>query len=485
VHPALGFTSIATALRNAGHEVSFLDLNTVSYPFKKLAFNPAFMSGYPIQWQGIEDHLKTVRADIFFLTASFTRYISETSKVAALIKRFCPGACVVAGGVHATFLPRELLNDCPDIDCVVRGEGEHIALALCKARAEKAPFEGIQAITWRRSDGTVVSSEGLGFIQDLNTLAFPQRDLWPVKEYRLIWKHLFEGRDPLGLIMTSRGCVGRCIFCASGKPELKINTLRFRNFASVEEELSYLIKDFNISTVDVIDDCLTLNRELLPKLCGFLKTKKLPWVCKSRIDMLKPETISLLKGSGCARVFVGIESADDNVLEEMGKRIRFDLIKKVVADLFAAGLDFSASFTIGHPKETRESIARTTEFASHLARRGKRVGVYLITPYPGTKLFDVAKEKHWITSFDWREYDQTAHSKAIYAPGGWTPKELQNAYKEAWKKVYAAHVMSMARNPFLLFKKLAKISFAQKWVILYNGIRNVLRRLTGNHIITL
>lgn len=480
VHPALGFTSVASAVEHAGFQVSFYDLNLCGYRFNKLYFNSSNLKyGFP-DWQEIEKLIAGVHADFYFVTASFTKNVRESYAVVRLIKKYRPGATVICGGVHATYLPEDLLKNSPEIDYVLRGEAEETAVQLLKSLQEEKEVSSIQGLARRRGESILVNNS-FGVISELDSLIIPKREFWPVNEYRKIWNSLFEQKDPLGLIMTSRGCIGKCLFCASGKGNVDNNHLRFRSFNSVQEELNYLIKEYGIKTVDVMDDCLTINKSLLPHFCEFLRSQGLSWICKSRIDMLTEKTIHLLKKSGCERVFIGIESADDNILQQMGKNITTELIRRTLKQMEAAGLDFSASFTIGHPGETESSIRKTELFAWQLARKGKRVGVYLITPYPGSVLYDMAKIKGWIVSGDWQEYDQTANGKPIYAPQGWSPEKLQERYRKSWKFVYKAYLFALLFRPVLLIKKLSGASNPAILLRqLYYGILNAASRITGN-----
>ncbi len=476
VHPAIGFTSVATMVAAAGHHTVFVDLSLSGYPFERLHYNQAYMAGLALNWEAVEKDIAATDAHAYFITASFTRYLPETFRTARLIRKHHPGALIVAGGVHASYLPLRTLEECAEIDAVVIGEGEHAAVAILETVKHNKPLETVPGLACR-INGKATLTGGCGFEPLLDDLPSPDRRLWPEREYRTVWKHLFEGRDPLGLIMTSRGCVGRCLFCASGKRQITFNKLRFRSPGSVLEELQMLITDFHITSVDVLDDCLTLNKPLLPELCEFISRHHLPWVCKSRIDKLDLETIRLLKKHGCERVFVGMESGDDNILQQMGKHVDMALIRRVSRDLMREGLDFSASFTVGHPGETEASIRKTTDFASSLARRGKRVGIYLITPYPGSALYDSATEHGWLLPCEWHEFDQSASGKPIYAPDGWTPEQLQASYRRAWKKVYQAHVQSFLLHPGTLLLKLKGKGAKALIKVFTCGIVNAARRL--------
>lgn len=234
--------------------------------------------------------------------------IMETGRVAALIKKHHPRSTVVVGGIHAAALPDRTLQEFPSIDYVVLGEGEFICPEIVQRLRSGSNLEGMPSIAYR-NNGTVVTNLETKPILELDVLEPPDRDLWPVQEYREIWKYVHDGKDPMGLVMSSRGCPGRCKFCASGSDAIE-NKVRFRSVENVAAEIDYLRETYGVKHLEFIDDCFSINKRRMKEMCEYLEGTGLTWVCKSRVDTLNREILSVMKRAGCQSIFLGLESLD-------------------------------------------------------------------------------------------------------------------------------------------------------------------------------
>lgn len=475
IYPPSGFSYVITEIMKAGFEVEFIDTNLIGYPYEMLRKNPRACLSIEPDWEKIEALFLKKDIQYAFLTGSFTRYIHNTARVARMLKKINPHCISITGGVHVSSLPEDTLKKFKDIDYVVIGEGECTSKELLFRLINKKSVEDLNSLAFRKDSGVVVNKR-VPVEENIDKFSYPAKSLWPVEEYREIWKYLWNGRDPLGLVMTSRGCVGQCIFCASGRKDILENRLRFRSFSSVKEEIESLIKIFNITSIDFIDDCFTVDKNRLFDLCSYLKEKNIPWLCKSRVDTVSKETLNAMKEAGCRSVFLGIESADTDVLKTMGKYTTLEKIRDCVKTFEEVALDFAVSFTIGHPGETKKSIKKTVQFARWLARKGIGVGFYLITPYPGSLLYDMARREGWLYVNDWMLFDQLGRENAIYAPWGWTPEELILSYRRAWKSVDRAHIMGRLFNRRFLVSKFEKIKSTEDINIFFSSFKNIVRR---------
>lgn len=467
LYPALGFSFVIAEVKKAGFEVEFIDANLIDYPFREFLSNPRASIQVEPDWGRIKDFFKSLHIEYALLTGSFTKYITNTAKLSGILKEFNRRCTTIVGGIHVSTLPEDTLLRFKDIDFVVIGEGEKTTVDLLLALSKKEDFTKIPSIAYR-DNGKIIVNEGCSIVTNLDDISFPDRAVWPKDEYRLTWKYLWEGRDPLGVILTSRGCVGRCIFCASGKKGVPSNALRFRSFENIKAEIDFLVTEYNIHAIDFIDDCFTLNKERLILVCNYLKEKRIPWFCASRVDTVSHGLLKMMKDSGCQRVFFGIESTNDAVLKTMGKGVFFKEIQGCITLLDKIGLDYTASFTIGHPEEKKESMKATLNFAKRLARKGKGVGIYFITPYPGTHLFELARQKGWIYSDNWDDFDLLGKGNPIYAYNGWTPDSLMKFYRFAWKELERARFMGKFMNTKLILRKMKSLKSLRDMKILFN-----------------
>lgn len=476
LYPALGFSYVMAEVNNAGYDVEFIDANLIDYPFDLFLINPRKCIKIKPNWTKIKEFFKPLNIEYALLTGSFTKYIGNTSKMASILKEANPCCVTIVGGVHVSALPEDTLLKFKDIDFVVIGEGEETAVDLISALVNKSDITKILSIAYR-NNGKIIVNKGNCAISNLDTISYPIKSIWPIEEYRRVWKYLWNGKDPLGVVITSRGCIGKCIFCASSKKEIAYNALRFRSFENIKNELDELFNNYNIRSIDFIDDCFTVNRQRLTLICDYLKVKKIPWICKSRIDTLSKEMLKMMKNSGCQSIFLGIESTNNEILKTIGKGISFEQIKSCLKLFEIVGLEYTASFTIGHPRETRESMMETLNFAKKLARKGTGVGLYLITPYPGTYLYDLSRRNGWLNSDNWDHFDQLAERSSVYAYDGWTPEELTRFYHFAWKKLNKSRFFGKILNwKLILRRKLKMINSLNDIKILFNQFLSAIGR---------
>lgn len=475
LYPAVGFSYVMAAMIKAGFDVEFIDANLIEYPHDVFMENPRKCLSIKPDWLRIEQYLKPYKIEFAFLTGSFTKHITNTARLSGILKKLNPRCNTIVGGVHVSALPEDTLKRFDTIDFVVIGEGEKVAVDLARALKNNADVTKIPSLGYR-NNGTIAINQNSYPIEDINTLANPAKSLWPIQEYRKVWKYLWDNKDPLGLVMTSRGCIGKCHFCASGKKDIDKNILRMRSFENVKQELEELFSKYAIQSIDFIDDCFTLNKHRLALLCEYLKGKKVSWICKSRVDTVSKDMLKMMKDSRCKSIFLGIESLNDKILESMGKGINFKTTEKCLELFDSVELGYAASFTIGHPGETKGSMKQTIHFAKKLARKGIGVGLYLVTPYPGTHLYDISKANGWIKSEDWDSFDQLADKDSVYAYDGWTPETLTKFYRAAWKELDVSRVIGKILNLKFINKELLRLNSVRDIKILLKRFLSAVKR---------
>ncbi len=295
-------------------------------------------------------------------TPNFSRAIS--------LARLCKAnsaAKVVIGGVHASAVPDFIMENYADcIDCVVIGEGEKTMLELVQAYANAKPIDNIAGIAHNR-EGKVVHTEKRPYIEDLDSLPYPARDLIPQNLF-VPNMHNARYRNCLS-ILTSRGCPFNCSFCAarivSGKK------YRMHSAEYVLEEMAMLKKDYHARQLLITDDTFTINHDRLEKICrGMIERKlNLSWFCFSQVTTVNKEMLELMKKAGCYSIGFGIESADESILKKMGKPIKPAQARDTVRIANRVGLKTQAFYIIGSPDETEEQMKKTIDFLAKLMQR--------------------------------------------------------------------------------------------------------------------
>ncbi|MGD9381830.1 MAG: radical SAM protein [Candidatus Thorarchaeota archaeon] len=383
VTPPLGIGYIASYLRELGsHEVAIHDgmlHQTNDNEFAELISNQ--------------------RPDVVGISAQATPAIYDVYRLAAVVKDSDLDCKVVVGGAHASFSDILILKDAPQIDFVVRGEGEHVMLDLLE-RMETGQLEKVKGITYRLNSN--INRNPLSPpIEDLDSLPFPAYDLMEMNQY-------LQGPIRVGTMISSRGCPYRCTFCSSSRSSGK--KWRGRSAENVIEEIELLVKRYKIEELEFLDDLFCYDPSRVKQICDSIRIRNfsLGWTCSIRADILSknPHMAKWLKQAGCRAVYIGVESGNQRVLDMMRKGITLQQVWKSNAIAKWANLERIFSFVLGYPGETIEEAKSTIDIACRL---NPEVAQFTIcTPYPGTPLFEHAKKEGLLKAKSWRDYSVLA-----------------------------------------------------------------------------
>ena len=379
VAPSLGMGYMAAVLEQHGIDVSVIDANAWDYDYDEVG----------------EEILKE-NPDIVAISA-LTPTIGVALDSADKIKQVKPDTIVVLGGYHPTFEYEHVLQE-KSVDIVVRGEGEYTMLDLVQTIAGDGDLINVQGLAFHDEvSGDIVVTPDRPVIGDLDELPFPAFHLFPMEKYRIL-----NITTNVATIITTRGCPMQCSFCSSAA--LHGNKLRRRSVNNVVDEIEMRLLEEKIDTIAFMDDTFTLNKKFVYEFCAEVKRRdlKIWWGCTSRVDTLDEELLLAMKDAGCITIFMGVESADQQMLDKMDKNITvtktvnaFQLVRKV-------GIRSIASCVIGMPDDTRDSIKQTIDFVNSL---DPNYALYsLATPYPGTRFYEETFKKNLINITDWSKY---------------------------------------------------------------------------------
>lgn len=404
---------VAAVLEKNGYMVKILDLPVLG-----------------VSENSLSTIIRQEKPDVVGVTA-MTPTINSAVSIVEKVKECDSNITVVLGGAHATILPEETLKSVPEIDVIVRGEGEQTTLELVKV-LEKNPdsLNQVLGITYRER-GSVRNNPSRPPISDLDTLPFPAFHLLPMGKYRL--HPPFGRRTPVMPIITSRGCPYRCIFCSKAVFGKKY---RSNSPAYVVDEIRFLNEKFGVKEIKFYDDVFTLDRKLVVALCMQLKEQgiDIPWTCETRVNLVDSELLGVMKDAGCYMIEYGVESGNQRVLNSLKKDITLEQTIKAFELTHETGIETVAYFMIGSPQETSETIDETIEFAKKIDP--DFVQFSIATPYPGTELYSLALEDGQVPE-KWDEYVY-AELKSVDNPGFGT-KTLSREELRAWnKKAYTS-----------------------------------------------
>jgi len=401
--PPLGLAFLAGALEAAGVEVELLDL--VVFPYSKHV---------------LEQVLNRFNPDFVGFTA-VTMNVEHALSIARDVKVLAPHILTVMGGPHITFRAELTMRAVPEIDLVVLGEGEETIVELALADQDPQGWSRVKGIVYR-DKSQIQFTDPRPFIQNIDALPEPARHHIPLGRYRA-----------LGLpvsMTTSRGCPFQCIFCVGRK--MVGAKVRYRDPVKVVDELAYLhTLDFN--QINIADDLFTAAPKHCLAVCDEILSRRLDtqWTSFARVDTVSLKVLQRMKAAGCTAVSFGVETGNPEMLKRIKKGITLDQVVDAVKMCVDAGITPHASFILGLPGETRETIQETVAFGEKLKSMGVLHGFHLLAPFPGTEVrennaaYDLTIESH-----DWNDYHA---NRAIVSTRGTTREMLNNVVLE-WEE---------------------------------------------------
>lgn len=314
--------------------------------------------------------------------SSMTESSNNALRIARLCKQVSPRSIIVMGGPHVTFMTTETLRNA-EVDFVIRGEGERSFLRLVDyIIRDIGSLSELDGVSYRNG-AEIVHNRDVSPIEDLDALPFPDRQLFTG----------FGERSYIGNISTTRGCAGKCVFCAASA--LSGSNYRMRSAGSIVEEIVQLRSDNQVRHIFFVDDTFTVSRKRLTEFCEMMINKRIrmPWSAEARVDTVTEEILELMKRSGCNGLQFGVESGSQGIVDKTRKGIRLERIHKLALKANKLGIKLMCSFIIGHPDDTVDTIEDTVRFAEDLQKRFKaNCLISMMTPFPGTYLHDHLEE---------------------------------------------------------------------------------------------
>ncbi|MBU0484647.1 MAG: B12-binding domain-containing radical SAM protein [Proteobacteria bacterium] len=434
----LGTLYVAASLLEAGHQVDFL--------------NGAFLSHDQIMAQLAE--LKPEVVGLYSTTFGWDRAM----KTAAAIKAFDPKIFVVVGGPYAVAVQEKCLEDCPDLDAVVTGEGEITMRELLAHLADQRPLLGLEGLVFR-DNGKIVKNEPRPLITDLDRIPFPARELLG-DSWRYIPPPATYRRKPVAVIMTSRGCNRKCLYCFQIDKYRK-SGIRYRSIENVMAEIELVLAQ-GYREIKFIDDTLAADYERAMAIANEIKRRKLDftWFVSACVNQVDKKLLTAFKEAGCWAILFGAESGVQKNLNSIRKGITVGQIEKAVKAAKEVGLFVYTPFLFGIPDQTFEDGLKTIEFACRLDP--DIANFHAITPFPGTELYDNL-EKYGTMS---KELSDFTYQGAAFVPFTMTREEIQTLRQLAFRKFYG--------RPSYMFKRFLKLRNANDIRAAVLGLKSLL-----------
>ncbi len=302
-------------------------------------------------------------------------------KTAAEIKKISPETVVVVGGPHVTGVPGHCLFE--GIDYGITGEGEVALLSLLNALNGSAVLDNLPNLVYRKDSVVKVNPCG-PFIDNLDSVPMPA---WGAMNLDSYVDPVYYGGPHLPML-TTRGCPHDCSFCASAVTWKR--KVRFKSVHRVMDELHYITEKLGVRNIMIMDDTFAINRQRALEICRRICDERLgiKYVVQFRADACTGELVDALLKSGCMFGHIGVESGNEQMLSRIGKGETKQQFRDAVKLMKSAGLPCIASYIIGLPGDTHETIQETIDFAFELDVEQSKF--MILTPLPGTRVYDMA-----------------------------------------------------------------------------------------------
>jgi anaerobic magnesium-protoporphyrin IX monomethyl ester cyclase len=419
----LGTLYVAAVLQKAGHEVRF--------------FNGAFTSH--------EQILRELKAfDPGFIGIYSTTFGWKKAKKTASDFRdmFQQRVFICAGGPYPIAMQEACLADAgKSFDAIVCGEGEMTSLEIVERLEGGKGLEGVKGIIYYEGE-RIIKNPGRPLIEDLDSLPFPARELLgdsnkyipPPATYR---------RKPVAVLMTSRGCNRRCIYCFQIDKDRK-SGIRYRGVDNVLAEIEYCLQQ-GYREIKFIDDTLAADYDRAMRLAVGIKARGLDftWFASACVNQVDKPLLQAFRDAGCWAILFGAESGVQKNLNAIRKGTTLDQIRKAVKAAQEVGLRVNTPFLFGIPGETFEEGLQTIDFAIDL--NPDMANFHAITPFPGTYLYDNL-EKYGTISDDLSDF---TYQGAAFIPYSMTREEILKLRQIAFKRFYS--------RPSFILKKLLEL----------------------------
>jgi anaerobic magnesium-protoporphyrin IX monomethyl ester cyclase len=377
-NPPLGLLYLAGMLKAHGIESKLVD-------------------GGLLGWNSVEEALVDYEPDIVGITC-LTPGRQKAFQVARLVKARNPKTLVVMGGAHPTIMYRQILENYPEVDIVVRGEGEHTFLEIVQG----LDLDKIAGIVFR-SKGEIIENKPREYVANLDDIPSPAWEMIDFQQYPARGSGIINGVDlnvePRVSVIFSRGCQGHCTFCSTW---WIWRQWRYRSPTHMADELELLNKVYQVKHLVFADDSFSLNREAAIELCREIIRRKLKiaFHVTTRVDAVDEEMLHLLKQAGCYEIAYGIETGSPKLLKKMNKETDLTTSERAIRLTKAAGLRVTALIIVGNVGETLETVKETASFlrSTKPTTIGSVGGLWIL---PGTALYQQAKRLGLINDDFW------------------------------------------------------------------------------------
>ena len=398
IEPPLWGALLAAYLRNLGYEVVLIDEEIEQFTHEQTAIK-------------IKDANPWLAAIVVSGTnpSASTMNMDGAEAIARHLRQLSPAPKTLLLGLHPTALPQRTLQE-SGVDFVCQGEGFITLPKLLEAIKNCSSHLAIEGLCYNLN-GKFTANPRAALFKNLDLLPMPAWDLLPMKKYRAHNWHCFghlEAREPYAVIYTSLGCPFKCSFCCInalfGRPGI-----RYRSPGKVIEEIDFLVAQYQIKNLKIIDEMFALNEAHVIDLCNLIIERKYSlniWAY-ARVNTVTARMLEKMKQAGINWLAYGFESGSKRVLQDATKGYHLEEVEKVVQMTKNHGINICANFIFGLPEDDFDSMHETLKLMLDI--NAEWANIYAAMAYPGSRLYELAIENQWPLPDSWRGYSQYAY----------------------------------------------------------------------------
>jgi len=304
------------------------------------------------------------------------------------IKKRNKDAVVLMGGPHFSLTAKNALELVPEIDYIIRGEGEKAVVQLLDILENKGDISKVSGLAYRDKNGQIIEKPLTELITNLDELPMPAWHLFDLKAYN----KPIDGTNIRSIgVLSARGCPNVCVYCANARSVLRLRSPR--NFI---DEVEYLYKTYGYKGFDFWDDTLTMVNSHVVGVCEEILKRNLDivWYARARVNTINKNLLELMKRAGCIRISYGVESGSPRILNIIRKNITIEQVLNAVRWSSEVGMAVVTNFMVNLPDETLDDLKQTINLMKKLGEIKNSYPAYGFTViYPGTELELMAKQR--------------------------------------------------------------------------------------------
>ncbi len=446
VFSPLGVAYIASVIRD-DVEVEIMDAAAEGFNREEILDENFIRFGSSLA--DVRRRIEYFKPDVVGMSCLFSSVFPMVREVCQEVKRIDPDIITITGGTYPTFMPEYCLSE-PSLDLIALGEGETTMQDIIRRVNQGKPISDIDGLAYK-DNGDVIVNAKTKYIEDLDSIPFPARDLLPMETYNRIGvPHSFSAASRYNApLITSRGCPAHCIYCSSTK--FWGNRYRFRSPENVLDEIEELVTKWGIKEIQFEDDNITANRERARQIFQGIIDRgfdvKFNFPNGVALWTLDEELIDLIVEAGAYEMTLAFESGCQEVLSRIVKKpLNLKKARKITKYIKSKDIRTNAFFIFGFPGETLDQMQQTFRFANEM--RTDMAYFFVANPLPGTEMYRMAKDMKMLRgdfNFENLTFTRSAYHEGIFPKG--------TLERMAGREFLKYNLRSFFRHPLVFFKK--------------------------------